>query len=148
MSNKKIKNILLSKDEKVESIFSISNSYLILNAIFGVLISFLITFSTDLGILLLLLVFFYFGFYLPRANLYIFTNKRVIIHKGWLSLETSSIDYDKITDIKIRQSAFQRLVLKTGHVTISTAGYLDQDFSMRHIDSPYQVKKTLDEIRS
>ncbi len=91
---------------------------------------------------------FFFLFYLAVANAYAFTNKRVLMHRGWLSTDTISIDYSTITDIRIIEPFFNRILTGSGHLFIDTAGTTWQEIKLIHIASPYETKKKLDEIRS
>jgi len=103
--------------------------------------------AMGLGIITFLIAYFYYNFYLRRANIYAFTNKRVLIHKGWLSTSLKSIDYDKITDLSVDQGFFERTFYKTGSITINTAGTGLPEVILRHIDQPYEIKKQLEKIK-
>ena len=101
MYSEKVLQKVLGKDERLEHSFSIGGRYIN----FGLIVS-------GLFLLLLLLVFgkgffpyflifftfafFYFAFYLKLANVYAFTDRRVVIHRGWLSTHSISVDYSKI----------------------------------------------------
>lgn len=85
--------------------------------------------------------------YLKRANKYAFTNKRVLIHKGWLSTHLTSVDYNQITDIRVEQSFLDRVVYKTGSLAINTAGTGFHEVVLEHIENPFEVRKKLEEIR-
>lgn len=145
MKYEKIWRKVLAPNEEIKYEFSIGKKYryfwLILLSIIGLIT---ITFG---GIFLILFALFYFGWYLKVANAYAFTNKRVLVHKGWLSTHLISIDYDKITDITVREPFIDRLITKTGHLVINTAGTGFPELILIHIETPYEVKKKLDEIR-
>lgn len=70
------------------------------------------------------------------------------MHKGWLSTHLISIDYDKITDIRISEPILDRLITKTGNLVIETAGTGLHGVVLIHLEKPYEIKKKLDEIRS
>jgi uncharacterized membrane protein YdbT with pleckstrin-like domain len=89
----------------------------------------------------------YYKFYLPISNAYAFTNKRVLIHRGWLSTNTKSVDYSKITDIHIVEPFIDRIIFHTGHIAIITAGSTNAQIVLKNIESPYEVKKKLDTLR-
>lgn len=101
-----------------------------------------------IGVLTLLFLseLFYYGFYIPRANVYALTNKRIIIHRGWLGTHTTSIDYNKVTDISIVQPFFDRVVTDSGSIHINTAGTGEHEVILNHIQTPYEVKRKLDEL--
>ncbi len=147
MANKKVFAKILGEGEELKYSFSVSERYKRLGLVISGLISVPLVLFYGLGIVVFLMAFFYFSFYLKVANVYAFTNKRVLIYRGWLSTATVSIDYFKITDIKVREPFFERILARSGELHINTAGTSETEVSLRHIDSPYQVKKILDEIR-
>lgn len=153
MQYEKIWKKVLNPDEKVEYEFSIGNRYkmfyLILCCIIGVILLF--SSSYFIGIIIIGAAIFHFVFYLKWANAYAFTNKRIVIYRGWLSTELTSIDYDKITDVIVEEPIVDKLITSTGHLIINTAGAgfseLKQNQKLEHIENPYETKKKLDEIR-
>lgn len=147
MEKQQVWDKVLGKDEKIEYSFSIGQSYIKFELIVWSIISVLLLFAFGLGIVTFLIALFYFGFYLKAANAYAFTNKRVLIHKGWLSTHTTSVDYSKITDIHVREPFFDRVLTKTGVIAINTAGSSTLEILLSHIENPYEVKKILDNLR-
>jgi len=147
MDNKKIWEKTLSNDEKVEFEFSIGKGYTKGWLIVWVIISFPLLFSFGLGIIVFLIALFYFKYYLKVSNAYAFTNKRVLIHRGWLSTHTTSIDYQKITDVHIREPFFDRVITHTGSIAINTAGSGSLEVILRNVEEPYEIKKRLDALK-
>ena len=138
---------LLSNGEKVEHQFSIGSRYTTFGLIiWGIVALFFIFANFWLGAFLFIVVAFYHKFYLPTANAYAFTNKRVLIHRGWLSTHTISVDYSKITDIHIVEPFLDKLITHTGHIAIITAGTTRDQIILQHIESPYEAKKKLDSL--
>lgn len=139
---------VLNPDEKVMHEFSVGDRYLkfnlILWGVFALCFSFL---SIYLGVALVLVVLFYFGFYLRVANAYAFTNKRILIHRGWLSTQTINVTYDKVTDITVVDPFLERIITGSGSLVVNTAGTADKEIVLQHIAAPYELKKKLDEIR-
>ena len=90
---------------------------------------------------------FYYFVYLKRSNAYAFTNKRVLIHRGWLSTNLISVDYVKITNIFISQSFFQKILTKTGTIAIDTAGTGGEEVVLKNINNPYKLKQLLDDLK-
>jgi uncharacterized membrane protein YdbT with pleckstrin-like domain len=133
---------ILSKDEEVKEEFSISNRYI---KIWGTLLTLITIPAIFLGIPFI--IAFYFFFYLRRANIYAFTNKRVLIHRGWLSTNLTSIDYHKITDIYVSEGFLQRLITKSGTIAIDTAGTGGEEIVLSNVANPYKLKKLLDELK-
>jgi len=147
MEYKKIWQKILNENEKVEYEFSIGNRYLKVGLIIWGIISFLFLFAMGFGIITFLIALFYYKFYFKTANAYAFTNKRVLIHKGWLSTHTISVDYSKITDIHIREPFFDRIITHTGNIAIITAGSTIDQIVLLHVEDPYEIKKKLDKLR-
>lgn len=91
-------------------------------------------------------IIFFNNFYIRISNEFIFTNKRIIVKKGWIETKIKTIYYDQITDISVDQSLLDRLI-KTGTLSISTAGSDGYEAVIRHINQPYEVKNILFEVR-
>lgn len=146
--NQNIWQKTLSKDEKVEYEFSVGSRYikfyLILFGILGLLFLFM---APGLGILTFLVAFFYYGFYLKKANIFAFTNKRVLIHRGWLSTHLVSVDYSKITDVHVTEGLLERIITHTGALAIITAGSTSDQIVVKNISQPYELKKKLDSLK-
>ena len=137
---------VLDKDEKLEYEFSIGKGYRMFGLWFWIIIGTLCLAFSFFGLFIILCACFYYGFYLNVSNVYGFTNKRVIIHKGWLSTNITSIDYKKITDVYVNEPIFDRLITKTGHLKINTAGTPKHEVVLTHITRPYEVKKKLNNL--
>ncbi len=137
----------LNSDEKVEFEFSVGDRYRNFGLIVWGIISLPLLFSYGFGVVTFLIALFYYGYYLKVANAYAFTNKRVLIHRGWLSTHTISVDYAKITDVHITEPFFDRIITHTGNTAINTAGTTVDQIVLRHIEAPYEVKKRLDALK-
>jgi membrane protein YdbS with pleckstrin-like domain len=136
---------ILSKDEVVKEEFSISNSYIkFCGILWSILYAIFTIFLFGLGALIPI---FYYFFYLKRANIYAFTNKRVLIHKGWLSTNLTSVDYSKITDIYVSEDWIQKLLTKSGTIKVNTAGSGGEEVVFKNVANPYKLKKLLDELK-
>jgi len=141
---------VLSEDEKIVHEFGISNNYIMLGMTISIVIGlFAMWFfgRTWISLVIFSSLFFYFAFYLKAARAYALTNKRVVIHTGWLSHKTTSLDYEKITDITVEQGFLERKLLKIGGISVHTADAGQKDKKMDHIDDPYGLKKKLDVLR-
>lgn len=93
-------------------------------------------------LIILPLIFFYCFYYLKISHEYILTDKRLIIKKGWLSTNTLSVRYSRITDIKVTQGFIDK-ILKLGTISINTAGGEDYEIVLPHISKPYDLKQEL-----
>ncbi len=140
--NQDIWKKVLGNSEEVKEEFSVGDKYRIFYMIIWLVIS--LPFFT---IGAPLFVLFYFLFYVKRANVYAFTNKRVLIHRGWLSTSLVSIDYNKITDTYVSEPFLQRVFTKSGIISIDTAGTGGQEVVLRNVANPYKLKKLLDELK-
>jgi len=147
MNHQKIWDKVLGKDEVVKHSFSIGDRYIKFNLIIWGVICLPLLFVFGLGLVIFLILLFYYGFYLRVANVYAFTNKRVLIHTGWLSTHTTSVDYPKITDVRVQEPFFDKLLTHTGNIGINTAGSGNLEVILKHIEKPYETKKILDELK-
>ena len=136
----------LSKDEKVEYEFSVGSKYITFSLIMWGIISLPFVLAI-IGVIMFLVALFYFGFYVKKANTFAFTNKRVLIHRGWLSTRMISVDYSKITDVHVSEGFFERVLTHTGTLAIVTAGSTSDQIVLKHIDAPYELKKKLDHLK-
>ena len=140
----------LGPNEAVKHEFSIGNRYRMAGLIIWCIVGALFLLSIIgifLGLVIIALAAFYFGFYLKAANASAFTDHRVLVHRGWLSTKMISTDYSKITDVTVHEPFFSRVFFHTGSIEIDTAGTNRQDVILKHIEHPYEVKKKLDELR-
>lgn len=171
----KIKNIkmeerrwkkIISQDEKIEYYFGLGKRYLELIKFLFFFSSFLCfisfsifyKFSQPVFILIGQIIFFFGVFslflaffapwYLKKANNFALTNKRILVLKGWLSTQLISIDYNKITDIKVEQNFLEKIILKTGAITINTAGSPEPEGVILNIENPYKIKQELEKIKN
>ena len=138
---------LLGDNEKIEYEFSISNRYRMFGIILWAILSLPLILILGLGVITFLVALFYYGFYVKAANAYAFTNKRVLVRKGWLSTKTTSIDYSRITDVHVNEPFFDKLITHTGDLAINTAGTTEKEVLLRHIERPYDVRKKLDSLK-
>jgi len=148
MKYQKIWDKVLNQNEKIKYEFSIGKIYRHFNLLIcGSLGILMLIIFFPIGIIYFLFVVFYFGWYLEKANAYAFTDRRILIHKGWLSTSLISVDYQKITDIKVKEPFFYKLLCKSGYLLVNTAGTGTHEIILEHIQDPYEVKKKLDNIR-
>ena len=147
MTNEKIWDKTLNADEKVELEFSLGRRYLKVQLIIWGIVSVFLLPAFRMGIIVFLIALFNFRFYQKVANVYALTNKRILIHKGWLSTNTTSIDYQKITDVHVREPFFDRVISHSGAIAINTAGSGSLEIVLKNIESPYNVKKRIDELK-
>lgn len=148
MEYEQIWNKVLRNGEVVKHEFSVGKRYRSFNIVVWSLLGLLFMGgSFEFGLIFILFILFYFGFYLKVANAYALTDKRILIHRGWLSTSAVSIDYQNITDVLIQEPFIERLLTKTGHLAINTAGSGAKEVVLMHITTPYEVRKKIDEIR-
>ncbi|KPJ71317.1 hypothetical protein AMJ50_02365 [Parcubacteria bacterium DG_74_3] len=143
---KRIWQRILSPEEKIKFEFSLGKRYIAIARNFWIVLGIPLLFLYRIGIVFIITGFLW-GWYLRRANNYAFTNKRVLVLKGWLSTNLISVDYSKITDVRIEEPFFERLFFKTGKLVINTAGTDLPEIQLINIENPYEVKKKLDSAR-
>lgn len=90
--------------------------------------------------------FFYYRFYLKISHEYIFSDKRIIVKNGWISTNTISVHYGRITDVTISQGITDR-ILGIGAISVSTAGNEGHLISLTHVPNPYNLKKELYDLK-
>ena len=137
----KIWKKVLNNDEKVEYEFTVSTTYVVVAGIISILFSLVfIGISMNAGIFVFALVVFYWFYYKKNANAYAFTDKRVVIHKGLWSTKTISINYEKITDLEVKDA------FGLGNLIINTAGKPISEGVLLNISNPYEIKKKLTDL--
>lgn len=146
MATKHIWDKVLSPGEEIKFEFSLGKRYISLAKNFWIILGVPLLLLYGLGVIFIV-VGFLWGWYLRRANNYAFTNRRILVLKGWLSTHLTSVDYNKITDVKVKQPFFERVTFKTGRLIINTAGTDLPEIVLVNIENPYEIKKKLDEIR-
>ncbi len=137
----------LSEGEKIAYEFTVGEKYRKYGFISWSIISVFLLLAFGLGILTFLIGLFYFKFYVTTANKYAFTDRRILIRRGWLTVNTISVDYDRITDIRVVQNMMDKAVYATGTLAINTAGSSNTEIILKYIQDPYEVKKQLNKIR-
>ena len=83
-----------------------------------------------------------------RRTVYAITDRRILIREGAFSVEFASIDFGRITEIRVSQGVFHG-ALGLGTLSIYVGGILKDgtnNESFRSIHDPYQVCKKLTEI--
>lgn len=92
------------------------------------------------------IIIFYNVFYLKISNEFVFTDQRIIVKRGWLETSVKTIYYNQITDIGVSQSLLERII-KSGTLSISTAGSDGYEAILYHVREPYKLKKLLYDIK-
>lgn len=96
--------------------------------------------------IILPIIIIYNAWYIKISNEFILTDKRLIVKRGWLNTHIKTIYYNRITDMSIRQTLLEKII-KTGTLSISTAGSDGYEAILLHIKSPYKIKKILYEAK-
>lgn len=147
MTQQKIWDKILSQGETIQFQFSISKRYRYFGLLVGSILSLFLFLAGPVGLLVLFFVIFYFAYYLKLSYNYALTNQRIIVRRGWFSINTISIDYDKITDVLVKENFWERILTGSGDVIINTAGINQPEIVLEHIASPNEIKKKIDEIK-
>ena len=157
MEYQKIWQKILKPGEEVQKEFSLGSRYItfiqIISGIFLAIAFFVIGVSaenTALGWFFFISYFpivWFIKVYMKTANAFAFTDKRVLVHKGWLSTHLISVDYNKITDILVSEPFLEKTLFKTGNLIIDTAGTHLPEVILINVEEPYKLKRTLDYLR-
>jgi len=147
MKYEKIWKKILRPEEKIIKEFSLGKKYIFLIQCFVGLWGLLFIFIFIPFTLLVFVSAFLIGWYLKEANAYALSDRRILVHRGWLSTQLVSIDYDKITDIIVSEPFINRLFLDTGDLSINTAGSTNYEIILKNIEKPYEIKKKIDIIK-
>jgi uncharacterized membrane protein YdbT with pleckstrin-like domain len=146
MTTKDIWAKVLSPDEKIKYEFSLGKRLISLQRNGWILLGILFLPLYGFGVVFIITGFLW-GWYLRRANNYALTDKRILVLRGWLSTHLTSVDYDKITDIRVKQPFSERVIFNTGSLIINTAGTASPEIILGNIENPYEVKKKIDSIK-
>lgn len=133
----------LNDNEKVEHEFSVASRYrkfiLILWLFFGLI-------SLTLPVMgLSLMVIGVVHYWYLGLNAYAFTDRRLLLHTGWISTQSTSINYDKVVEVSVEEPYLSKIITKSGRLVIKTAG-LGHDILLKNIETPYEAKKILDRL--
>ena len=92
------------------------------------------------GILTLPIIFGFFilgrYFYLKYGRKYLFTNRRMMSMEGWFATELVSIDYNQVTDLKVRENFVDKFLTSTGTIIINTAGSTKDEVTITNVADP------------
>ncbi len=90
---------------------------------------------------------FYHLFYIHTSNLFVLTDRRIIVKRGWLNTTIKSVNYDRITDVAVEQSFLDKVLYDTGTLFISTAGGDGYELELNCISRPHEMKKDLSDLK-
>lgn len=130
----------------MEHSFSLGEYYLYLNLGLWGFLGLATVPLYGIGVIIFALALFYYGFYLRVANAYAFTNRRILIHRGWLSTSMMSVDYSQVTDVHASENFIERIMLHTGQLHINTAGTAVHEIVLTRVGNPYKLKQKLTEL--
>ncbi len=78
------------------------------------------------------------------ATLYTITDRRIIIRKGILSRKERAAHIDRVQNVNLTQTFFDRL-FQVGTLDFDTAGTEDSDFKFMGINDPETLRTRIDE---
>ncbi len=148
--SKKIKEKIISPKEKIVAEFGVASSYSGFWIFLGIVVLIISLIFIDkfwLGLLLGLALVVY-GLYLKTAYFYFLTDKRAIFYFQFFRTELTSIDYQKITDLIVRENFLEKIFFGSGDLAINTAGAPREEAVFSHIANPHNLKRKIDEIKS
>ena len=77
------------------------------------------------------------------ATLYTITDRRIIIRKGILSRHERAAHIDRVQNVNLTQSFFDR-IFQVGTLDFDTAGTEDSDFKFTGIPNPDELRTKID----
>lgn len=80
------------------------------------------------------------------SHRYMLTTRRIIVKKGFFSVDLTSALYDKITHIEVVQALMDRLLLHHGKVIVNTAGTNKQEIVLEFVPNPIEFKNILERL--
>ena len=137
---------VLSEDERIEYEFSISPRLIYVNLVFWFVVGIATVWIYGVGVAVFFVALVYYGWFLRVANAYAFTNKRVLIYRGWLSTNLTSVDFSRITDIEVNQGFSERIMYNVGTIYINTAGAAAHEVVLTRVQDPYGLKQKLADL--
>jgi len=145
----KIEKKIINSDEKILVKFGVARAYFSFWIFLGIVVLVIsLIFIKDLWLALLLgLYLIGYGFYLKAAYYYFFTDKRIIYYHQFFGTDLISIDYQKITDMNVKENFLEKIFLNSGNLAINTSGTPKEEIVFAHISDPHLFKKKLDEIK-
>jgi len=87
-----------------------------------------------------------YAFYFRASRHYVLTNQRFIETMGVVSKRTISADWEQITDIRVTQDAFERLILGAGMIALNTAGGDIEEVRLERVPSPYHLSNRIRQL--
>lgn len=117
-----------------------------LGGLFLFSLGFSINWTIGVAVILMLIAALIKTLHLYHSHRYIFTNKRVMIKKGLLSVQLTTALYDKITHIEVDQGLIDRFLLHQGNIIVNTAGMNKSEFVLEYVDHPIELKNLLEKL--
>lgn len=126
----------LADGEEIIAVFGIGKMYYWINFVSLLTLSLILV-----GIPFLLRLM-----HLKHSLTYILTDRRVLLKDGIFSVKTTSVPYDKITHIKVKQTFLNKISYDMGDITIHTAGPTPVEIDLIKVQSPMRVKNLIEEL--
>lgn len=128
----------LSPSEKIVAVFSIGNRYFWTNVIVLAPLSLIV-----IGLPLLLKIV-----HIKQSRRYILTDRRVIIKDGFFTIKITTVPFDKITHISVKEEFIKKISYGIGDIKIHTAatGPTPIEIELENIDDPMHVKNLIEEL--
>ena len=81
-----------------------------------------------------------------RVNALVIDEARVTLSSGLFNVHTTAVYYSEITDIKISQNVWER-ILNYGKIYVNTPGHGEYELVERNIPSPHKARDLIEQIR-
>lgn len=126
----------LSEGEEIVAVYSIGDKYFWLTSLSYLMLSFLLI---GLPPLLKLIQ-------LRHGRRYILTDRRVLVKEGVFSVKITTVPYDKITHISVREEFLKKMGYGIGDITIHTAGPTPVEVDLEKVSNPLGIKNLIEEL--
>jgi uncharacterized membrane protein YdbT with pleckstrin-like domain len=80
------------------------------------------------------------------VNAVIIDDAKLTLSSGLLNVHTITVYYSEITDIKISQNLWER-ILNYGKIYVNTSGRTEYELVERNIPRPHKVRELIEQIR-
>ncbi|MBI4450903.1 PH domain-containing protein [Candidatus Woesearchaeota archaeon] len=97
--------------------------------------------SATVGVILLLALEF-----IRTLNAVEIDRQKVTLSVGFFSVHTTTVYYEKVTDIRISQTLWQRL-LRYGTIYVNTAGHNEYEIMETRLPNPHALRTLIESLK-
>lgn len=105
--------------------------------------TYVLNYLTGIIFLVFLLVQFVSWFKDRFSILYLLTDRRILILKGFFATDVQSIDYFKITNVEIDENLPEKLLYKSATIRIRTDAESQHEYTLDRVDDYLNIQQTI-----